>query len=321
MGCYMGNKTLKVCMAVVVLLSVNATAKHSKDVQKIPFKLYRNHLVVASGRLGHIGNRNLLIDTGASPTVVDEALAHELGLKPISRPASGMTVVGGVAETYYAVLPSFDLGPVHRDSLVVAVTNLSLLQAGAGLRIDAIVGLDALAPNNFQIDYEARKVIFGSVRTPTSAVPMLPGRRFAVIETQVNGTPIHVAVDTGSSQLVLFRDRLPAAITSLQSTGSMQLSNAAGDLVAPEIQLTDFKIGHEDLSGSTALLTTVPNCCEFQGIFGITALRFKRVTFDFQHALLGLEEVEHVEVPESLAGTCAGFNCRRAPTPGFLAPR
>jgi predicted aspartyl protease len=308
-------------MAVVVLLSVNAAAKH-KSVQKVPFKLYRNHLVVADGQLGNMGKRNLLIDTGAIPTVVDEALAHELGLKPVGRPAQGMTVVGGVAETYYAVLQSLDLGPVHRESLVVAVANLSLMQASVGVRIDAIVGLDALAPSSFQIDYDARKILFGSLHTAGPAVPMLPDSRFAIIETQVNGNPVKLAIDTGTSEMVLFRNTLPKTIASLSSNTNIQVSNLAGDLLAPQVQLANFKVGDQDLSGSMALLTTIPNCCEFQGVLGITALRFKSVTFDFQHRLFSLELLDQEE-GDSIPGLCAGRsagNCRHALSPGFLMP-
>ena len=293
-------------MAAVVLLSTTAAAKH--NVQKIPFKLYRDHLVVASGRLGHIEKRNLLIDTGANPTVVDEALAHDLGLKPVARPPHGMTVVGGVADTYYAILESLDIGPVHREALVVAVANLSFMQAGARVRIDAIVGLDALAPNNFQIDYDSRNVIFGSFRSPSSAVPLLKTTGFVIIKTTIDGTAVNLAVDTGSSEFVLFRNRLPVAISSLASIATAAVSNVAGDVRAPEVRLPHFKVGDEDLSGSTALVATVPNCCEFQGVFGISAWRFKRVTFDFERGLFGMELADQSPLdPEPVAGACSGL--------------
>jgi predicted aspartyl protease len=257
-------------MAAVVLLSTTAAAKH--NVQKIPFKLYRDHLVVASGRLGHIEKRNLLIDTGANPTVVDEALAHDLGLKPVARPPHGMTVVGGVADTYYAILESLDIGPVHREALVVAVANLSFMQAGARVRIDAIVGLDALAPNNFQIDYDSRNVIFGSFRSPSSAVPLLKTTGFVIIKTTIDGTAVNLAVDTGSSEFVLFRNRLPVAISSLASIATAAVSN------------------------------------EFQGVFGISAWRFKRVTFDFERGLFGMELADQSPLdPEPVAGACSGL--------------
>jgi predicted aspartyl protease len=288
-GCDVGNRTLCLCITLFVFLVPHAAAKHAKDVQKLPFKLYRNHLVITTGTLGGIERRNLLIDTGASPTVVDEALAYELGLKPIARPPGGMNVVGGVVETYYAILKSFDLGPIHRESIRIVVANLSLMQAEVGVRIDAIVGLDMLKPNDFQIDYDSRKINFGSIRASSWSAPMAQIAPFVIIETQINGTRVNLAVDTGTSQLVLFQEGLPDSIATLPVANRIQLSNVAGDIVAPEIQLANFTVGNRDLSGSTAVLATVPECCEFQGVFGISALRFKRISFDFQHRLLGLD--------------------------------
>lgn len=314
----MGNKTISLWVWIVLVLSTSAFAKHN-SLRKIPFKLYRDHLVIASGRLGSIANRNLLIDTGAYPTVVDEALAHELRLQPLGRPADGMTVIGGVAQIYYAVLQGLDFGPVHRDSLVVAVANLSFMQASVGIRVDAIVGLDAVAPNNFQIDYESQRLVFGTVHTPASAVPMLPNPHFAIVETEIDGAPVPLAVDTGASQLALFRNGLPRAITFRQLPTTVQLSNVAGDLLAQEIHLTDFKIGSEDLGGSTAVLTTIPNCCEFQGVLGISAQAFKRVTFDFQRQLLGLELADDPASLRPFSDGCSGVSCQQKIAHGFVS--
>jgi predicted aspartyl protease len=309
-------------MAAVAFLIPNALAKHNKDVQKIPFKLYRNHLVVSTGRLGHIENRNLLIDTGANPTVVDEALAYELGLKPVDRPPGGMRIVGGVAQTYYAILDSLDLGPIHREAMQVAVANLSLIQAQVGIRIDAIIGLDAIEPNNFQIDYESRKISFGAIRLSSAAVPMAQISPFVIVETEVNGAVVNLIVDTGASDFVLFRDVLPESLSTLPAGSKIQLSNVAGDLLVPQIQLANFRVGNTDLSGSTALLTTVPNCCEFQGMLGISGLRFRRIIFDFQHRLVELDLPARYEAMSSLSGFCsravADAGCGHALLPGLM---
>lgn len=270
-------------------------AKHAKGVQKLPFKLYRNHLVITTGALGGIGQRNLLIDTGASPTVVDQALAYELELKPIALPSGGMTVVGGVAEAYYAILKSFDLGPIHRESIPIAVANLSLMQAEAGVRIDAIVGLDLLEPNDFQIDYDARKIRFGATRASSWSVPMTQVAPFVIVETQINGARVKLAVDTGTPQPVLFRAGLPDSIVTLPVVDKIQMSNVAGDIVAPEVRLANFKVGNADLSGSTAVIATVPRSHPFQGMLGISAFHLKRLSFDFQRRLLGFDLVDSIE--------------------------
>jgi hypothetical protein len=251
--------------------------------------------------------------------VVDQGLAYELGLKPIARPSGGVRVVDGVFGAYYAILKSFDLGPIHHESIPVAVTNLSFIQAMAGVRIDAIVGLDMLEPNDFQIDYESRKITFGALRVSSRSAPMTDIAPFVVVESKINGTRVKLAIDTGTSMLVLFREELPDSIVTLPVAHRIQLSNVAGDVVEPEIQLANLKVGNADLSGSSAVLATVPRGSEFQGIFGISATHFKRVSFDFKHRLLGFDFVNSDEGAVPSGGWCgtafAAGGCRHALVP------
>jgi hypothetical protein len=247
--------------------------------------------------------------------VVDEALAFELGLKPVGRPASGISVVGGVVQTYYAILKSIDLGPVHREAVPVAVANLSFMQAEVGIRIDAIVGLDVLENINFQIDYEAEKIRFGKFRV-SSAVPMLRNQHLAIVISQLNGTPLKLAVDTGSSQLVVFNNALSDRVRLFPGR-KVQLSNVAGDVMASTVRLQNFSIADLDLSGTTAVLANVPQCCEFDGILGISTLRFRKLSFDFEQQRLGIELIDRNEF--SPTGRCqaalSGLVCDSA----FLA--
>jgi hypothetical protein len=47
---------------------------------EIPFKLYRDYLIVVQGSLGGREALNFLIDTGVNPTVIDSRIAKKLGL-------------------------------------------------------------------------------------------------------------------------------------------------------------------------------------------------------------------------------------------------
>ena len=300
-------------MLTIVSAIPNAWARHGHDSQKIPFKLYRSEMVVVTGRLGDLENRNLLIDTGANPTVVDEALARDLNLKPVGRPQDGMTIVGGVVQTYYAVLQSLDLGPIHRDSLQVAVANLSLMQGQVGVRIDAIVGLDTLEPYNFQIDYQSKKITFGRIHI-ASPVAMLETNPFVIVEARINGSPAALAVDTGASRLILLRDALPGVISNVAIGSQVPLANVAGDVTFPQIQLSELQIGDMDLSGSTAVLVTIPKCCQFHGMLGVSSIHFRRVSFDFQNRLFGLELAGESKDVFSDQRMCSSVldDCRRA---------
>lgn len=299
------GQTLFLLLAPLLLLSAQGWAKHSPDVQEMPFKLYRNHLVVAVGTLGRLEKRNLVIDTGTNPTMVDNATAHELGLEQAGRPSGSVNVVDGVVPTYYSVLPTLDLGPIHCESMPVAVANLSWVTEQVGIHVDAVIGLDALARQNFQIDYESRKISFGAVRLPRSAVPMEEADRLLMVQANLNGIATRLMVDTGGSVLVLFAGRLPESNNWKISGTSVKFSNLAGDTLLQKVQLKELRIGKTNLSGSIALVGQTPACCVFGGILGISARQFKRVVFDFGHRLVGFE-LQDTSVIASEIASCAG---------------
>jgi Aspartyl protease len=192
------------------------------------------------------------------------------------------------------------------------------MQAQTGVRIDAIVGLDALAPNNFQIDYESQKLKFGSFRI-ASPVPMIESAPLAIITTRLNGTAVNLAVDTGSSELVLFRDALPDSVGTLPTARTVQLSNVAGDVVAPIVRLQNFTVGDNQVSGQLAVLATVPQCCEFGGILGVSGLHIRKLSFDFQDRLVGIELFDDESAASTSDGHCRpafpGASCRNALLP------
>lgn len=58
-----------------------ADRRHASSAEpSIPFKLYRDYLIVVQGSLGGREALNFLIDTGVNPTVIDSRIAKKLGL-------------------------------------------------------------------------------------------------------------------------------------------------------------------------------------------------------------------------------------------------
>jgi predicted aspartyl protease len=290
-----GNSTFprnSACRTVIVttlflFVVITGSAAKRSDALEIPFTLYRNHLVVTEGILSGQAKRNVLIDTGTNVSIIDTAAADELGLQ---RTATGnVTVVDGVTQTYFAVLPNIELGPMHRENLMVAVSNLSWLRDQTGIRVDAVIGVDALETANFQIDYASRKIHFGPVRIPRSAVPILQENGLLTIRAELNGTPAKLLVDTGGSALILFAGELPQA-NEWETMGTpIRMSNLAGHTDLRQVQLNEARIGKVNLSGSLALVAGNATCCHLQGVLGISQVQFKRVTFDFARRLVGFE--------------------------------
>jgi predicted aspartyl protease len=282
------TRLLFVALVLLLTLGTGGWTKHSDHVQ-IPFKLYQNHVVIVTGSLGGLEQRNLLIDTGTNPTVVDSSVAQELGLDRTAKQSGTLSVVDGVVKSYYAVLPTMGFGPVHRESMTIAVTNLAWIREQIGVRVDAVIGWDALADHNFQIDYESRKISFGDVKVPKSSVPVAEADRLLMVNAQLNGETVKLMLDTGGSGLVLFANELPKSSSWLTLETTSKLSNLAGHSVLREIQLKELRIGTTNLDGSIASIAGAPTCCKVQGVLGVSALQFKRIVFDFEHRRVGFE--------------------------------
>jgi hypothetical protein len=182
-----------------------------------------------------------------------------------------------------------DFGPIHRRSMTVAVGNLSWMLDGTGVRIDAVLGLDALAPLNFQIDYQTRKLRFGAIRIPRPAISVAQAHGLLIVPAQLNGVTVKLMVDTGGSNLILFANRLPKSVAGSTIRTTATLSNLAGETQLQKLAVKQLRIGEINLNVSLALVGETATCCDIQGILGISASRFKRIAFDFERGVMGFE--------------------------------
>src|SRR6202035_1083589 len=79
-------------LLMVLLIAGEPTARGYTDGHAVKFDLYRDYLIVGRGSAGPLKGLNFLLDTGASPTVLDRRVAEKLQLDQL--PAS-IAVVGG----------------------------------------------------------------------------------------------------------------------------------------------------------------------------------------------------------------------------------
>ena len=133
-----------------------------------PLRLYRGYLVIVKGSIGPLRNLNFLIDTGAYPSVVDEKVAHILGLE---QQVANLSLSNQSLLAKLVVLPSLGLGPTRIEPLPVLTQDLSFLEKVLGDKVDAIVGMDVLAKTSFSIDYKKKQVLFGPIENARFSVP------------------------------------------------------------------------------------------------------------------------------------------------------
>jgi len=167
----------------------------------IRFSLIENQVVVEI-LLGGRGPFTSLLDVAVAPSVVDLALARELGL-PIDATAPGEAAgLGAGAATFYpSELTDLQLGEQLVGSIEAVAADLAPLGAKLGRPLHAILGQSFFEGRVVQFDYGQRLLKLD----PTSveegfSVPIEGAADLTpVVPVTVNGRELPVVLDTGSS--------------------------------------------------------------------------------------------------------------------------
>ena len=246
---------------------------------KLPIRLHWGYLVVVEGS---IGNRrlNFLIDTGAYPSVVDQKIAHELGL---AGQPSRVRLSNKSIQTRRVVLPNLLLGPVHAESLPVLSEDLSFLQRATGYKVDAIVGLDVLRKSSFTIDYRAKEILFGPVESLSFSASFETGPPIVTVRMRFQTRQLLLAIDTGGPDLMLFNSRLPDSI-GFQELGTEKVADVSGAFQRRRVRIPGVFLGNEKIGEQIAFVIDdrKDNGDRFDGVLGIRGPQFWKVAFDFE---------------------------------------
>lgn len=255
-----------------------------RTVVEIPFKAYQDYLIVVDGRIGSLEHQNLLLDTGSNPSMIDQNVSAKLGLQGASR---DLALFNKNVASQNVTLPDLQCGPLRRQSLSVMVADFSAISRGLGTRIDAVIGLDVLGATNFTVDYAKRRILFGTASAEHHTVPFTSGEQFITVNVKSGGRQLHLLVDTGTPQLVLFENRLRGVDyvpTSVVGTGH----NASGNVRFGAVVLPQAKIGMLEVGPQRASVVTSQQdfASDLDGLMGVACLRPKRISFDFERQLL-----------------------------------
>ena len=271
--------------AVVASLLVSGTPLRSAEpTAEVPFELYQRHLIVTRGSIGPLNGRSLLIDTGTIPSMVDARIARKLKLKSES---STLVAFGRRVQIQSAVLDGLRIGPLQSGPVSAGISDLSYLE---GVRIDAIVGLDVLARKSFSIDYRTRVLRFAPAGREDSVAPLEVVWPFLTVRMTIAGQQVRLLVDTGSSDLVLFKTRMPTALSSAPWRGDKTVQYASGAARLLRVDLRQVGLGGhvwDTLRAWTLDRATAGYPEGIDGVLGVLSLGCQRVRFDFERGELG----------------------------------
>lgn len=170
---------------------------------KIPFEYKGNEIMVKS-RINGKAEVPLILDTGATTTVLNASEATNYGIAKASD--FKMTTGSGTIKTSYITLSSLSIGDLILDNVPVAVSDLPGFRELPGEKPVGIIGADILRRFLVCIDYEKGEVSFSDprdVKVPDDAVivPTEPalGAAGLVVQGKLDGQPLTLLVDTGAA--------------------------------------------------------------------------------------------------------------------------
>ena len=189
--------------------------------------------------------------------------------------------------TQSAVIDGFAIGSLQLGPVPAGVSDLSYLER---VRIDGIVGLDVLARASFSIDYRARVLRFAPIDREDSVAPLELVWPFLTVRMTIAGQEVRLLVDTGSSDLVLFKTRMPAALADAPWKGDKTVQYASGVARLRRLELRQAGLGTHTWDRLTAWALDRESQGYppgIDGVLGVLALGCQRVRFDFENGELG----------------------------------
>jgi len=226
-----------------------------------------------------------VVDSGASHTLLDAAVARRLGIR-----ATESSTIGGAGSGRVPVEIAKDqslrLGGLTLEGVDLRLLDLAPLAAAWDRRVDGIVGYDLLCHTAVTIDYAAKTLTIGA-KPRGEPLPLTFEGGWSFVEGTIKvpgNAPVtdRFLVDTGS------QDAVDHPIIA-KSTGPLrrtQSGNGIGAATPGVIGATEwFRIGRFTIGSTTS------SCCgnpATSRLLGAQLLSRFRVTFDYPHARLYL---------------------------------
>jgi len=255
----------------------------SETARAISFDLASDFLVVVEGQAGSLRDLKFIVDTGATRSVIDRKVAARLRLK---RHSGRIMNFDRYIPGEWAEVPELRMGPLRAQDIRVTVVNLAEYSEFAK-SIDGIIGLDLLTRSEkFTIDYANKRLYFEPLASGTHRP--VPG--CFVVPIVVQGFAMRLGVDTGSSDILLYGDRLKKRPVKVRTEGEPK-TVMMGRLKGEQVTLPGVRIGGREEAITAVMIDGNDEriMAGLDGYLGVASLHAKRIEFDFARMLLHWE--------------------------------
>ena len=149
--------------------------------------------------------------------------------------------------------------------------------------------MDILRSSSLAIDYRRQKIIFGPIAASEKAVHFETQIPYLSVRARIAGQEVRLLVDSGTGGLLVYRNRLRAAVEQLHIDPNASISTPAGGgthlrWLSTEVSLENASLGARNVA--IADVNSDPQD-DLDGVFGLATMAFRKVSFDFENGLFG----------------------------------
>jgi hypothetical protein len=231
---------------ILALLFLCSTCSSGTKERQVRFKLLRESVITVPLLVNGRGPFDFVFDTGSESSLIDSKLAIQLNISPVDRvvvfnPTGEKALTRGFAD-------EISLGATRVLHTEVIIGDLDGLHT-VSPRIRGIIGQNVLSHFDYVIDYAHSMIGFGSdmnLEEPISGMKTDVVRRHGcpVITGRISpGIDVQLSLDSGSSDLVLYRPKLPQSARTIAA--QLQISSGAVDTrtaVIPRLQIGNVSV-------------------------------------------------------------------------------
>lgn len=124
-----GLSTAALLIAFTITCSGSSAARDTGSAKwqktEIPFDLYNGNLIIVKATVGSVKNVNLILDTGTSPTAINQVMADRLNVRG---KAASLQTLNGMLQVQSVTLPCIQIGRLHADPITGVVEDLTFLE-------------------------------------------------------------------------------------------------------------------------------------------------------------------------------------------------
>ena len=226
----------------------------------------------------------MLLDTGATHSVISEDVATIAGAKAVAK-STVISPAGGAVRTIVSI-DRLTVGPISADHVLPSLVPARSFDPEG--KIQGLIGQDVLAWLRYTLDFKRRVVEWHDEAPPRHGIPLSLAYEYGrfLVSLPQDHLTLRLVPDSGAAGVVLFQVAGQRNPNIVDTGATVELTTAHASRRARSVRLRELRLGGRIMRDLPAVTIerADPRPAEGDGLLPLHL--FERVTFDGPARLL-----------------------------------